>query len=421
MNQKFVIKGGKPLSGLIKVRGAKNAALKIFPVALMTCEPILVSNLPEIEDCQRAQEMLVALGHEVKKIKHGVSEISFKNKTCVNLPAGLVNKFRASMMFVGPLLATCGEVYFPHPGGCVIGAGTRPIDMFLDGYEKMGARVELLENSYHLSVKKLKGASIFFPKITVTGTESLMTTACLAEGVTILKNCALEPEILSLAQFLNSIGAKIEGAGTSIIKITGVKKLHGGEYKIMPDRIETGTFAMMAAAANSGKILIEDCDPSHLEALWALFDKIGVNYKLGKNKVEITPTKKIKACDVTTHEYPGFATDLQSAYTVLMTQAEGLSLIHEVIYDRRLLFTDLLTQMGANIIMADPHRVVVNGPTKLRGRKLMSPDLRAGMALVTAALIAQGQTEIDNIYQIERGYESLDERLSGLGADIQKI
>ncbi len=420
MEKKFIIKGGKPLTGAIEVKGAKNAALKIFPVVLMTREPIRVSNLPEIEDCQRAQEMLTALGHSVRKTKPGVVEIQYKSKSCVNLPGDLVNKFRASVMFVGPLLATCGEVYFPHPGGCVIGAGTRPIDMFLDGYEKMGARVKILENSYHLTAKKLKGANIFFPKITVTGTESLMTTACLAEGTSILKNCAMEPEIPALAEFLNQIGAKIEGAGTPTIKIKGVKKLGGGEYKIIPDRIEAGTFAIMAAASNSGQVLIKNCHPEHLEVLWAHFDKIGVNYKLFKNSIEISPSRKLLAGDVTTHEYPGFATDLQSAYTVLMTQAQGSSLIHETIYDRRLLFADLLSQMGANIIMADPHRVVVNGPTKLYGRKLVSPDLRAGMALVMAALIAEGKTEIGNIYQVERGYEELDERLRKLGADIKK-
>ncbi len=421
MEKKFIINGDKPLTGTIKVKGAKNAALKIFPLALMTEEPIRISNLPEIEDCYRAQEMLKALGHSVEKIGDGVADIHYKNSSCVNLPADLVNKFRASIMFVGPLLATCGEVFFPHPGGCVIGAGTRPIDIFLDSFAKMGAKVEILENGYKLSAAKLKSANIFFPKITVTGTESLMTTACLVEGETILKNCALEPEIPALADFLNGIGAKIEGAGTPTIKIKGVKKLGGGEYKIIPDRIEAGTFAMMAAASNSGTVLIDDCNPEHLEALWAHFDKIGINYELSKNSIKISPSKKLLACDLATHEYPGFATDLQSAYTVLMTQAQGSSLIHETIYDRRLLFTDLLFQMGANIIMADPHRVVVNGPAKLHGRKLVSSDLRAGIALVMAALIAKGKTEIGNVYQIERGYEKLDERLRALGADIQIV
>ena len=339
----------------------------------------------------------------------------------MNLPAELVNKFRASIMFVGPLLATCGEAEFPHPGGCVIGAGTRPIDEFLDGFAKMGAEVAEKENHYRLTAKKLKGADIFFKKITVTGTECLMTTACLADGTTILKNCAMEPEVSALAEFLNSIGAKIDGAGTSTIRITGVKKLGGGEYNIIPDRIEAGTFAILAAAANNGEIVIQNCRPEHLEALWVNFDKIGIDYNLEKNSVVIKPSKKRLAYGIKTHEYPGFATDLQSAYTVLMTQAQGSCLIHETIYDRRLLFTDLLTQMGANIIMSDPHRVVINGPTKLYGRKLVSPDLRAGIALVIAALIAEGKTEIGNIYQIERGYENIVERLRGLGAEITKM
>jgi len=433
---KFIIQGRKSLKGEIAVSGSKNAALKIFPLALLTQEPIRVSNVPEIEDVFRAQEMLIALGGEVKKIKTGIFDIKFKNQKCLDLPTDLVNKFRASIMFVGPILAACGEVRFPHPGGCVIGAGARPIDLFLDGFQKMSARIEILrrgsgqrrgsrkaagQNYYHLTAKKLKGANIFFSKISVTATESLMMTACFAEGETILKNCAMEPEIVSLAEYLNSGGAKIEGAGTPTIKIKGIKRLRGREYKIIPDRIEAGTFAMLAAASNSGEVLIKNCRPSHLEALWVLFDKIGVNYVLSKNSIRIKPSKRLSACDVTTHEYPGFATDLQSPYTVLMTQAYGSSLIHETIYDRRLLFTDMLTQMGANIIMADPHRVVVSGPTKLYGRQLTSPDLRAGVALIMAALIAFGRTEIDNIYQIDRGYERLDERLRLLGADIKRI
>lgn len=401
--------------------GAKNAALKIFPVSILASGPIRVSNVPEIEDCLRAEEMLRALGHEVEKIKNRVFELKRKNQTCVDLPENLVNKFRASIMFVGPILATCGEVSFPHPGGCVIGATLRPIDMFLEGFKKLGAKVEVLENHYHLAAKKLTGAEIFFHDVTVTGTESLMMTTCLAEGETTLKNCAMEPEITALADFLNSIGAKIEGAGTPTIKIKGVKKLGGGEYKLIPDRIEAGAFAIMVAASKKSDVLIKNCEPKHLEALWWLFDQIGVKYILGKDNVRILPSKKLLACDVKTHEYPGFVTDLQSPYTVLMTQAQGSSLIHETIYDRRLLFTDILTQMGANIIMADPHRVVVNGPTKLYGRKLISPDVRAGMALLIAALVAHGKTEIDNIYQIDRGYERLDERLRNLGADIKRV
>jgi len=431
--EKLIIQGRNPLKGEIAVSGSKNAALKIFPVALLIQEPIRVFNVPEIEDIFRAQEMLIALGGEVKKVKDGVFDIKFslpvrqagasggKNQKGIILPTGLVNKFRASIMFVGPMLAKFGEVSFPHPGGCVIGAGVRPIDLFLDSFEKMGAKLKISDGYYRLTANKLKGADIFFSKVSVTATESLMMTACFASGETTLKNCAMEPEIVSLAQYLNSCGAKISGAGTPIIKIKGIKKLAGGIYKIIPDRIEAGTFAMMAAASNSGKIFIKNCEPNHLEALWILFDKIGVNYKLSKNSIEVSPSKKILACDVITHEYPGFATDLQSLYTVLMTQAHGSSLIHETIYDRRLLFTDTLVQMGANITMCDPHRVVVSGQNKLYGRKLVSPDLRAGVALVVAALIAHGKTEIDNIYQIDRGYEKLDERLRALGADIKRI
>ncbi len=418
---KFIIHGRKPLKGEIDVSGSKNAALKIFPMALLTRKPIRVSNAPEIEDVSRSREMLVALGHEVKKVKKGVFDIKFKKQKGFELPADLVNKFRASIMFVGPMLASLGKVSFPHPGGCVIGAGIRPIDFFLDAFRKMGAKINASNNYYRLTAKKLKGADIFFSKISVTATESLMMTACLARGETILKNCAMEPEIVSLAEFLNGRGAKIKGSGTSTIKIKGVRNLRGGEYKIIPDRIEAGTFAMLAAASNTGEILIKNCVPEHLEALWALFDKVGVNYILNKNSIRILRSKKLLSCDVSTHEYPGFATDLQSPYTVLMTQAHGSSLIHETIYDRRLLFADILTQMGANIIMADPHRVVVNGPAKLHGRKLVSPDLRAGVALIIAALLAHGKTEIDNIYQIDRGYENIDERLRNIGADIKRV
>lgn len=416
---KFVISGGKSLAGEIEVSGAKNAALKIFPAALLTGGVIRVSNMPELEDCRRAGEMLETLGGSVVKSGNGVYNLEAKNFSCSDLPAGLMNKFRASVMFVGPALARCGEVKFPHPGGCVIGAGTRPIDVFLSGFEKMGAKIQESGDHYRLTAKKLKGAGIFFSKISVTGTESLMMTAVLAEGETVLKNCAMEPEVVALADYLNGSGAKISGAGTPTIVVKGVKKLKGGSYDIIPDRIEAGTFAMMGAVSRS-EILIKNCRPGHLESLWNLFDKIGVNYVLYKNSILIRPTKKLLACDAITHEYPGFATDLQPPYVVLTTQAKGVSLVHETIYDRRLLFTDMLAQMGANIVMADPHRVIISGPVRLRGKKLTSPDLRAGIALVMAALVAEGETEIDNIYQIDRGYEKLDERLRSIGADIKR-
>jgi UDP-N-acetylglucosamine 1-carboxyvinyltransferase len=418
---KFIIHGEALLRGSIKVAGAKNAALKAFPLVFLTEDPIRIYNMPDIEDCLRAQEILEFLGHKVKRIKNGVVELQQGNSQCVDLPAALMKKFRASIMFVGPFLARYGEAIFPHPGGCVLGAGLRPIDIFLEGFKKMGARVKIENDTYYIKAKRIKGAEIFFHTISVTATESLMMTACLAEGETVLKNCAMEPEIVALANFLKDMGAEIEGAGTPIIRIKGVKKLRGGEYYLMPDRIEAGTFAIMAAMMPKNDVLIEQCDPRHLEALWWRFDRIGVKYRLYKNSIRVFPSSVLKACDLITHEYPGFATDLQSPYTVLMTQAKGSSLIHETIYDRRLLFADMLSQMGAHIIMADPHRLVVHGPTKLYGRRLLSPDLRAGIALVLAGLIARGKTEIDNIYQIDRGYERIDKRLRALGAQIERV
>jgi len=415
---KFIIQGQANLTGEIAVKGAKNAALKILPAALLSAEKIIIYNLPQIEDINRSIELLRDLGAKVK-CQNNQGEIQIKKLAKNILEPQFANKFRASIMFAGPILARLGEVKFPHPGGCVIGAGKRPIDLFLEGFQALGAEIKRDDIFYHLKAKKLIGNEYFFTTVSVTGTESLIMTAVLAEGVTVLKNCAMEPEIVALANYLNSQGAKIRGAGTPTIRIKGVKKIKAGHFSIIPDRIETGTFAIMAAATKS-IITITDCEPKHLESLLAIFRKIGIKYQQGKNWLKIEKAKNIKPYNITTHEYPGFPTDLQSPYTVLMTQANGQSLIHEAIYDRRLLFTDILTQMGADIIMCDPHRVVVNGPTKLFGRKLTSPDLRAGIAIIIAALIAKGKTEIDNIYQIDRGYENIDKRLKALGAKITR-
>lgn len=416
---KFVIQGGSRLSGEIKVSGAKNAALKIIPAAILSQEKMVINNLPSIEDTNRALELAEDLGAIIRREKN-YCEIQITKLSKKELDPDFANKLRASIMFVGPILARTGEVKFPHPGGCVIGAASRPIDLFLEGFEAMGAEIKIKDGYYHIHAKKLRGCEYFFTTVSVTGTESLMMTAVLAEGKTVLKNCAMEPEITALAEYLNSQGAKITGAGSPIIIIEGVEKIGAGEFNVIPDRIETGTFAILAAATGSN-IKITDCNPSHIESLLSIFKKQGIKFEQGENWLEIKSTKKIKPYNIKTHEYPGFPTDLQSPYTVLATQAEGSSIIHETIYDRRLLFTDMLVQMGADIIMCDPHRVVVNGPTKLYGKKLTSPDLRAGIAMIIAALIAEGQTEIDNIYQIERGYENIDERLRSLGADIKRI
>ncbi len=373
----------------------------------------------EIEDIDKALQLLDDLGAVINR-KGDRLEISTADISKLELNPEFANKFRASIMFVGPILARFGEVKFPHPGGCVIGAGGRPIDLFLEGFKCLGAEIEISGNYYQLKAKKLKGGNYFFPLISVTATEALMMTAVLAKGTTILKNCAMEPEIKALADYLNEQGAKIKGAGTPTITIEGVEEISAGDFNIIPDRIETGSFAIMAAATKSS-ITITNCEPGHVQVLLSIFNKIGVPFEIGKDFLKIKEAKKIRPYSIKTHEYPGFPTDLQPPYTVFMTQAAGSSLIHETIYDRRLLYVDNLMQMGADITMCDPHRVVVNGPTKLYGKKLTSPDLRAGIGILIAALIARGQTEIDNIYQIDRGYEDIDGRLRALGADIKRI
>lgn len=415
---KFIINGSKPLSGEISVGGAKNNAQIIIPATLLSEETISISNLPLIDGVIKSLELLSFLGAEVKRDGHEV-EINTKNINKIELDPKIADKFRTSVMFVGPLLARFGEVIFPHPGGCVIGAAGRPIDLFLEGFEALGAKVEINEKNYKISAKELKGANYFFTTVSVTGTQSMIMTACLAKGVTVLENCALEPEIKALADFLNSQGAKIVGAGSPTIEISGVDKLSATSFRIIPDRIETGSFACLAAATNS-EITIINCNPKHVLSLLSVFKKVGVNFETGKNSLTIKKSGPLKAHNIKTHEYPGFPTDLQSPYVVLMTQAEGSCLIQETIYDRRLIWTDMLSQMGANIISCDPHRVVIGGKSKLYGKKLISPDIRAGIALVIAALVAEGKTEIDNIYQIDRGYEDLDSRLRSLGADIKR-
>lgn len=417
---KFIITGGRKLSGEIAVKGAKNAALKIIPAAILSEETITIHNLPQIEDVGKSFDLLTDLGAEIKWAGTSAT-INTKNINKIELNPKLADKFRTSVMFVGPMLARFGEVKFPHPGGCVIGAGSRPIDLFLEGFKAFGAMVkEEPGKYYHVKAPKLQAAEFFFPLVSVTVTESLMMTACLISGRTILRNCAMEPEIEALAEYLNKQGAKISGAGTPTIIIEGVAKLNAGSFEVIPDRIETGSFAIMAAATKSA-VKITNCRPEHILSLLGIFDKIGVAYEKGRDWLLIKETKELKAYDVRTHEYPGFPTDLQSPYVILMTQANGTALIQETIYDRRLIWTDMLSQMGANIVMCDPHRVVINGPTKLYGKKLISPDLRAGIALVIAGLIAKGTTEIDNIYQIDRGYEKLDERLKKLGALISRV
>lgn len=411
----YIIEGGRKLSGEIKVAGAKNAALKIMAACILSKETCTIKNVPDIEDINRMAEILENIGAKIKR-ENSTMIIETAGINNHHPEAKLVHRLRSSIMLAGPLLARFGEVTMAHPGGCVI--GQRPIDMFLSGFQALGAHVHEHEEFFTLKAKKLKGAKIVLQWISVTVTESLMMTACLAEGTTTIINAAMEPEIPALAEYLNKCGAKISGAGSPIITIEGVEELSAGTYELIPDRIEAGSFVALGLITNS-EIKVTNCNPSHLETELLMLKKAGAELQIGPDYI-ITKKSKLHGIELRTHEYPGFSTDLQAPFSVLLTQAEGQSLIHEAIYEGRLFYTDKLVQMGAKVIMCDPHRVIITGPTKLSGRKLESPDLRAGMALILAGLSAEGQTIIENIYQIERGYENIVSRLQALGAKITK-
>lgn len=415
--ERLIIDGGQRLKGEISVGGAKNHALKVIAASVLSTEDWVISNVPKIADILALLEIIVDLGGSVEWQDAHTVKINNAGIREPKLNPTLVRKLRASVVLLGPLLARFGEVRFPHPGGCVI--GQRPIDIFLDGFKELGISVEEDGEAYHFKAKKIVGTTYVFPRMSVSATETLMLAATLAEGTTVLKFAACEPEIEALGNFLNETGAKISGAGTHTVTIEGVQKIGGGRARIIPDRLEAGTFAIMAAATR-GEITIRDCEPLHLEVPWKLLRQAGVDLEIGSDWVKVRRDGPLRPVNLVTHEYPGFITDLQAPFTVLMTQAEGLSMIHETIYEGRLFYIDKLNKMGANVIMCDPHRVVVMGPAQLHGTKLESPDIRAGIALVIAALAAEGRSHIENVYQIDRGYERIDERLSALGAKISR-
>ena len=417
----FIVRGGKKLKGEIEVRGAKNSALKILPATLLFSNPVRIKNVPYIEDIFRMIDLLKELGIEVRESGEHSFTVNAKRVTGGNLKKDIAERFRGSIVLAGPLLARSKKIFFPHPGGCVI--GKRPIDLFLEGWKKMGATVRERSEGYEVRASRLSGADYTFRNISVTGTETLMMTAVLARGKTILRNAALEPEIPSLAEFLNKSGAQIKGAGTSTIEVggTGEKLLERKSvFEVFPDRIGAGVFLIIGAATGS-QVRVTKCNPEHLTALVVLLESMGASVKKGKNWVSVSRPKILTARDIKTREYPGFVTDLQAPFTVLATQAKGESMIFETVFDGRLNYIEDLNRMGASITLLDPHRILVHGPTLLRGREIESPDLRAGLAFIIAALIAKGESRIKNIYQIDRGYEKIEERLQKLGADIKRI
>lgn len=418
MNQLYSINGGRELNGEIRVKGAKNQALKMLAACILSEEKWQFENVPQIEDVARMQELLESVGVKVVARDDNVT-LDASGAINNRIDGKLAARLRSSVMLAGPLLARTGEVFMPHPGGCQL--GQRPIDIFLGAFRALGAEVSEEADGYHLKASRLIGSEIVLRRISHTVTEAILMTATQAEGVTVIRNASEEPEITALADFLNSVGAKIQGAGTSKITISGPTKLTAGSARIIPDRMEAGTFAILGLLTNS-KINILNCEPQHIKNFLLHLEMSGAKFNIMDGVIETRQHGGLTAVpEVVTHEYPGFPTDLQPPYTLLMTQATGLSLVRETIFDNRFAFTDSLKQMGANIIMCDPYRVVVQGATKLKGRFLTSPDLRAGVTLILAGLIAEGNTRIDNIYQVERGYEDIVGRLSSLGADIKRI
>lgn len=414
--------GKRTLKGNIRVGGAKNAALKAIAATVLLQDEAELTNLPHIEDVSRLLDLIESMGGYVSRGAHRAHVNASRLASQVMTPE-ISKRIRASIVMTGPILAKYGKVAFPHPGGCVIGA--RPIDLFVDAFLKMGATIREDGKLYHIEAKdgRLQGAEIFFKNQSVTGTETILMAATLAQGVTTIKNAALEPEIVWLAELLNSSGAKISGAGTTTITITGVKKLKSNKaaWKIMPDRIEAGSFIVLGAIA-AKELVVEDCEPKHLESLLLHLTQAGIPIEVGKHSVTVRSPKKLPtAVDLKTHEYPGFPTDLQAPMTVFLTQSHGESLVFETIFEGRLSYTESLNQMGANISMMDPHRVLVRGPQKLKARNLESPDLRAGLAFIIAGIVAEGDTHIHNVYNIDRGYESIEERLRAVGVDITRV
>ena len=417
---KFVIRGGEPLLGTIHISGAKNAALPCMAAALLTDQPVILENVPQVRDIQTTRNLLAAMGADVElgygRAQHRTT-IHCANLASPEASYELVKTMRASTLVLGPLVARCGRAHVSLPGGCAI--GSRPIDLHIKGLERLGAKITQEHGYVAATADRLKGAEFAFDKITVTGTEDLLMAATLADGETVLHNCAREPEVADLADLLNKMGAKIQGAGTPTIRIKGVSKLKGAKHRIIPDRIEAGTF-IIAGAMTGGDLNIAGCDPSHLGALLSKLHEVGVKTKATSESVRVMGDNPFTAADMSTEEHPGFPTDCQAQFMALATQAEGASIITENIFENRFMHAQELVRMGANIKI-EGRRAVVRGKTPLSAAAVLASDLRASASLVLAALVADGETIIDRVYHIDRGYEHIEEKLKGVGAQIRRI
>ena len=420
---KFLITGGTALRGTVAISGAKNAALPAMAAGLLTADRIMLHNIPMVRDIITMGKLLAYMGATVSTSEFPATNYTIASPTINEAvaPYELVKTMRASILTLGPALARTGVARVSLPGGCAIGA--RPVDLHLAALEKMGAEIHTAHGYIEARATRrgrLQGACISFDKITVTGTENILMAAALADGESILENSAREPEVTDLVELLRKMGADIEGDGTSTLRIRGVASLRGAEHTVIPDRIEAGTF-LVAGAITNGDVTITDCEPQHLGAIIAKLRDAGTCIEeTGDCELRVLGVRRLVAANVTTEEYPGFATDMQAQYMALATQAEGASTISETIFENRFLHALEMKRMGAHITI-DGHHAVVHGPSQLSGTTVQASDLRASAGLVLAALVASGQTTIERVYHIDRGYEHIVEKLSALGARISRV
>jgi UDP-N-acetylglucosamine 1-carboxyvinyltransferase len=425
MSETFVIEGGHPLHGRVRPTGNKNAALPILAACLLTDEPVTLTNVPSIRDVDTMLDLIEETGVEVDRLGGGAVRIHAADDPDTTLDEELCRRIRASILLAGPLLARCGRAVVPPPGGDVI--GRRRLDVHMHAFRELGATVEV-RRRFELSAERLVGAHVFLDEASVTGTENAVMAAVLAPGETTIVNAACEPHVQDLCRFLVSLGARIEGIGSNVLRIAGVTGLRGGSYRICPDHIEVASFIGLGAVT-PGEIVIEDVVPEHLDAVWPGFTRLGVRFEREGTTVRVPDGQELVVVDdlgaqipkIEDGPWPAFPADLTSIALAVATQASGTILVFEKMFENRLFFVDKLVTMGARIILCDPHRAVVNGPARLYGERMESPDIRAGMAMLIASLCAEGRSTIGNVGQIDRGYERIDERLRALGARIDRI
>ncbi|MEY8427429.1 UDP-N-acetylglucosamine 1-carboxyvinyltransferase [Lachnospiraceae bacterium 46-15] len=415
--EQYIIRGGNPLVGEVEIGGAKNAALGILAAAIMTDETVILENLPEVQDIKVLLEAISGIGARVDKIEKGKVAINGSMIGDVSVEYEYIKKIRASYYLLGALLGKYKKAEVPLPGGCNI--GSRPIDLHLKGFKALGAEVRIQNGSIVAQAERLHGSHIFLDTVSVGATINIMMAASMAEGRTIIENAAREPHVVDVANFLNSMGANIKGAGTDVIRIRGVEKLHKTEYSIIPDQIEAGTF-MFAAAATKGDVMVKNVIPKHLEATTAKLEEIGCEVEEFDDAVRVVASKRLLNTHVKTQPYPGYPTDMQPQIGVALSLASGTSIVTESIFENRFKYVAELVRMGA-MVKVEGNTAIITGVDKLTGAQVSAPDLRAGAALVIAGLAAEGITIVDDIVYIQRGYENFDAKLRGLGAEIEKV